>query len=156
LPRRGRAERRRIAPEPVYQSELAARMINKIMRDGKKALAQNIFYRAMDRVKERTGRDPLEVFEQAVRNVMPVLEVRPRRVGGANYQVPIEVRPHRRISLALRWLVQYAGERSERTAVERLANEIMDAANNTGGAVRRKEEVHRMAEANKAFAHYRW
>ena len=156
MPRRGRAERRRIAPEPVYQSELAARMINKIMRDGKKALAQNIFYRAMDRVKERTGRDPLEVFEQAVRNVMPVLEVRPRRVGGANYQVPIEVRPHRRISLALRWLVQYAGERSERTAVERLANEIMDAANNTGGAVRRKEEVHRMAEANKAFAHYRW
>src|SRR5690606_35834995 len=149
-------ERRRIAPEPVYQSELAARMINKIMRDGKKALAQNIFYRAMDRVKERTGRDPLEVFEQAVRNVMPVLEVRPRRVGGANYQVPIEVRPHRRISLALRWLVQHAGERSERTAVERLANEIMDAANNTGGAVRRKEEVHRMAEANKAFAHYRW
>src|SRR5690606_21685220 len=140
---RGRAERRRIAPEPVYHSELAARMIHKIMRDGKKALAQRIFYGAMDRIRERTGRDPLEVFEQAVRNTMPVLEVRPRRVGGATYQVPIEVRPHRRVSLALRWLVQYADERNERTAVERLANELMDAANNTGGAVRRKEEVHR-------------
>ena len=131
-------------------------MINKIMRDGKKALAQRIFYSAMERVKERTGRDPMEVFEQAVRNTMPVLEVRPRRVGGATYQVPIEVRPHRRVSLALRWLVQYANERNERTMVERLANELIDAANNTGGAVRRKEEIHRMAEANKAFAHYRW
>jgi len=131
-------------------------MINKIMRDGKKALAQRIFYQAMDRVRERTGREPMEVLEQAVRNAMPVLEVRPRRVGGATYQVPMEVRPHRRVSLALRWLVQYANERNERTAVERLANEIMDAANNGGGAVRRKEEVHRMAEANRAFAHYRW
>ena len=131
-------------------------MINKIMRDGKKALAQRIFYAAMDRVRQRTGRDPMEVFQEAVRNAMPVLEVRPRRVGGATYQVPMEVRPHRRTSLALRWLVQYANERNERTMVERLANELIDAANNTGGAVRRKEELHRIAESNRAFAHYRW
>lgn len=154
--RRGRVERRKIDPDPRFQSELAARAINNIMRDGKKALAQRLFYQAMDLVQERTGRDPMEVFQEAIRNVMPVLEVRPRRVGGATYQVPIEVRPHRRTSLALRWLVQYANERSERTAVERLANEIIDAANNTGGAVRRKEEVHRIAESNRAFAHYRW
>lgn len=156
MPRRGRAERRRIAPDPFYQSELAARVINKIMRDGKKALAQRAFYASLEQVRERTGRDPMEVFEQAVRNVMPVLEVRPRRVGGATYQVPVEVRPNRRVSLALRWLVQYANERNERTLIDRLAGELLDASNNAGGAVRRKEEVHRMAEANKAFAHYRW
>ena len=154
--RRGRVVRRKIDPDPVYQSELASRMINKIMRDGKKALAQRIFYRAMERVRERTGRDPMQVFQEAVRNTMPVLEVRPRRVGGATYQVPIEVRPHRRVSLALRWLVQYAYQINERTMVERLANELIDAANNTGGAVRRKEELHRIAESNRAFAHYRW
>lgn len=149
-------ERRRIEPDPVYQSELVARLINKVMKDGKKGLAQRIVYGAFDRVRQRTGRPPLEVFEQAVKNAMPVLETRPRRVGGATYQVPIEVPPHRRVSLALRWLVQYARERSERVMVERLANEIMEAANNTGGAVRKKEELHRMAEANRAFAHYRW
>lgn len=154
--RRGRVERRQYEPDPVYNSDLVTRIINNIMRDGKKALAQKIFYSAMDLVRERTGRDPMEVFQEAVRNVMPVLEVRPRRVGGATYQVPIEVRPHRRISLALRWLVQYANERNERTAIERLANEIIDAANNVGGAVRRKEELHRIAESNRAFAHYRW
>lgn len=154
--RRGRVERRKIDPDPKYQSELAARVINNIMRDGHKARAQRIFYQAMEKVQERTGRDPMEVFQEAVRNIMPVLEVRPRRVGGATYQVPIEVRPHRRTSLALRWLVQYANQRSERTAVDRIANEIIDAANNTGGAVRRKEELHRIAESNRAFAHYRW
>lgn len=149
-------ERRRIEPDPLYQSELVARLINKVMKDGKKGLAQRIVYGAFERVQQRTGRSPLEVFEQAVKNVMPVLETRPRRVGGATYQVPIEVPPHRRVSLALRWLVEFARERSERVMVERLANEIMDAANNSGGAVRKKEEMHRMAEANRAFAHYRW
>lgn len=154
--RRGRVERHEIPLDPRYGSELAMRMINRLMRDGKKSLAERIFYSAMDLVAERTKQDPMEIFEAAVRNVMPVLEVRPRRVGGANYQVPIEVRPHRRVSLAIRWLVQAAQQRNERTMVERLANELMDAANETGGAVRRKEEVHRMAEANRAFAHYRW
>ena len=148
--------RRAIEPDPLYQSELVARLINKVMKDGKKSLAQRIVYQAFERVRQRTGRNPLEVFEQAVKNVMPVLETRPRRVGGATYQVPIEVPPHRRISLALRWIVEHARERPERIMIERLANEIIDAANNTGGAVRKKEEVHRIAEANRAFAHYRW
>lgn len=156
MPRRGRVERRRIEPDPLFGSELVARLINKVMKDGKKGLAQRIVYGAFERIRQRTGRNPLEVFEQAVKNAMPVLEVRPRRVGGATYQVPIEVPPHRRTSLALRWLVQFARERNERVMVERLANEILDAANNAGGAVKKKEEVHRMAEANRAFAHYRW
>jgi len=156
VPRRGPVPRRAIEPDPLYQSELVARLINKVMKDGKKSLAQRIVYQAFERVRQRTGRNPLEVFEQAVKNVMPVLETRPRRVGGATYQVPIEVPPHRRISLALRWIVEHARERPERIMIERLANEIIDAANNTGGAVRKKEEVHRIAEANRAFAHYRW
>ncbi|BDG62216.1 30S ribosomal protein S7 [Caldinitratiruptor microaerophilus] len=156
MPRRGPAPRRKIAPDPIYNSELVARLINKVMWDGKKSLAQRIVYSAFDRVAEKTGKSPLEVFEAAVKNAMPLLEVRPRRVGGATYQVPIEVRPERRTSLALRWLVQYARDRSERTMIERLANELMDAANGTGGAVKRREEVHKMAEANRPFAHYRW
>ena len=156
MPRRGRVPRRPIDPDPVYGSERVARLINKVMWDGKKSLAQRIVYKAFERVAEKTGKDPLEVFEQAVRNVMPTLEVRPRRVGGATYQVPLEVRPERRLSLALRWIVEHARERHERTMIERLANELIDASNNTGGAVRKKEEVHRMAEANRAFAHYRW
>jgi len=132
-------------------------MINKIMRDGKRSLAERIFYRALEIVRERSGRDPIEVLEQALKNVSPLLEVRPRRVGGATYQVPIEVRPERRVSLGLRWLVQYARLRSgERRMEEKLAAEILDAANNQGGAVKKREETHRMAEANRAFAHYRW
>lgn len=154
--RRGRVKHHETQLDPRYGNELAARMINLLMRDGKKSVAENIFYGAMDLVAAKGKQEPIEVFESAVRNVMPVLEVRPRRVGGANYQVPMEVRPHRRVSLAIRWLVQFAGQRSERTMIERIGNELLDAANETGGAVRRKEEVHRMAEANRAFAHYRW
>jgi len=156
MARRGRAPRRVIPPDPVYGSELAARLINRVMKDGKKSLAQRIVYGAFARIEERLRRDPREVLEMAVRNAMPLLEVRPRRVGGATYQVPMEVRPERRLSIALRWIVQAARERPERTMVERLAGELMDAANNAGGAVRRREETHRMAEANRAFAHYRW
>ncbi|MGB9868118.1 MAG: 30S ribosomal protein S7 [Bacillota bacterium] len=156
MPRRGRAPIRKVDPDPIYGSILAAKFINKIMWDGKKSLAQSIFYQAMDIVREKTGKDPLEVLDKAVKNVAPMLEVRPRRVGGATYQVPMEVRPERRNSLAIRWIVEYARQRSERGMVARLAAEIMDAANNTGGAVKKKEDTHRMAEANKAFAHYRW
>lgn len=156
MPRRGRAPVRKIDPDPIYGSVLAAKFINKIMWDGKKSLAQSIFYKAMDLVREKTGKDPLEVLDKAVKNVAPLLEVRPRRVGGATYQVPMEVRPERRTSLAIRWIVEYARQRSERGMVYKLAAEIMDAANNTGGAVKKKEDTHKMAEANKAFAHYRW
>jgi len=140
----------------VYNNKLVARLINKVMVDGKKGIAERIVYKAFDIIRERTGKDPMEVFEAALRNVMPVLEVKARRVGGSNYQVPVEVRPERRISLGLRWLVQYARLRSEKGMEYRLAAELMDAANNTGGAVRKREDTHRMAEANKAFAHYRW
>ncbi len=156
MPRRGRVPRRQILPDPVYNSTLVAKIVNKIMLDGKKGLAQRIFYGAMDRIKAKTGKDPMEVLDAAVKNVMPILEVRPRRVGGATYQVPVEVRPERRTALAIRWIVNFARERGEKTMEERLANELMDAANNTGGAVRKREETHRMAEANRAFAHYRW
>ncbi len=156
MPRRDRASRREILPDPVYNNELAARMINKIMLNGNKGLAQRLLYDALELVQEKTGREPVEVLEAAVRNATPLLEVRPRRVGGATYQVPMEVRPERRLSMALRWLVNSARDRNERTMVERLANEIMEAANNSGAAVRKKEDVHRMAEANRAFAHYRW
>ncbi|EJY56851.1 30S ribosomal protein S7 [Alicyclobacillus hesperidum URH17-3-68] len=131
-------------------------MINKVMLDGKKGVSQRIVYGAFDLIRERSGKDPMEVFETAMRNVMPVLEVKARRVGGSNYQVPVEVRNDRRITLGLRWLVNYARMRSEKTMEEKLANELLDAANNTGGAVRKREDTHRMAEANKAFAHYRW
>lgn len=156
MPRRGNAERRQIEPDPIYGNEMVARFVNKLMKDGNKGLAQRIFYAAMDQMAEKTDRDPLATFEQAVKNAMPVLEVRPRRVGGSTYQVPMEVRPRRRTSLALRWLVEATRARHERTAVERLVGEITDAAGGAGGAVRRREEIHRMAEANRAFAHYRW
>lgn len=156
MPRRGKAGRRRIVPDPVFNSEMAGRIINKVMLDGKKGLAQGIFYDAMNRIGETARRDPMEVLDSAMKNVTPMLEVRPRRVGGATYQVPMEVRPERRVSMAVRWLVQAARGRNERTMVERLASELLDAANNTGATVRRREELHKMAEANRAFAHYRW
>ncbi|OUM99085.1 MAG: 30S ribosomal protein S7 [Paenibacillaceae bacterium ZCTH02-B3] len=156
MPRKGPVPRRDVLPDPIYNSKLVTRLINRIMYDGKKGVAQRILYEAFDIVRERTGKDPLEVLEAALKNVMPVLEVRARRVGGANYQVPVEVRPERRTSLGLRWLVNYARLRSERTMQERLAAEIIDAANNTGGAVKKREDTHKMAEANRAFAHYRW
>lgn len=156
MPRRGRVERREVAPDPVFQSQLAARVINKVMWDGKKSLAQKIFYSAMEEVRKKSGKDPMEVLEKAIRNCSPMLEVRPRRVGGATYQVPMEVRPERRVSLGVRWLVEYARQRPERGMVQKLAAEILDAYAGAGGAVKKKEETHRMAEANKAFAHYRW
>ena len=156
MPRKGPVAKRDVIPDPIYNSKLVSRLINRLMVDGKRGKASTILYNAFDLIKEETGNDPMEVFEQAIKNLMPVLEVRSRRVGGSNYQVPIEVRPERRTTLALRWLVNYARLRGENTMVERLAHEIMDAANNTGAAVRRREEVHQMAEANKAFAHYRW
>jgi small subunit ribosomal protein S7 len=148
--------KRDVLPDPIYNSKVVTKLINKIMLDGKKGVAQKICYGAFDIIKEKTGKDPLEVFEQAMNNVMPVLEVKARRVGGATYQVPIEVRPDRRQALGLRWLVNYARERGEKTMKERLANEIMDAANGLGGAFKKKEDTHKMAEANRAFAHYRW
>ncbi|NPV71769.1 MAG: 30S ribosomal protein S7 [Firmicutes bacterium] len=156
MPRRGIVSKREILPDPVYSNVTAARFMNKIMWDGKKSLAQRIFYGAMDMIAKKTGKNPIEVFEQAVKNAMPAVEVRPRRVGGATYQVPMEVRPDRRLSLAFRWLIQYSRDRSERTMQERLANELMDAANNTGSTIKKKEDTHKMADANKAFAHYRW
>lgn len=156
MPRRGRAPARQWLPDPVYNSVLVTRLINKVMYDGKKSLARKLVYKALEIVRQKSGKDPLEVLDQAVKNVTPLLEVRPRRVGGATYQVPVEVRAERRISLVLRWLVEFARERSERGFEARLAGEILDAAANQGNAVRRKEEMHKMAEANRAFAHYRW
>ncbi len=156
MPRRGTVVARDIIPDPVYQSPLVSKFINKVMQSGKKNLAERIVYGAFDIVSEKTGKDALEVFETAVKNATPLLEVRPRRVGGATYQVPMEVRPSRRTSLAVRWLVLYSRQRGERSMQERLASELMDAAQNAGGAVKKRDETHRMAEANKAFAHYRW
>lgn len=156
MPRKGPVAKRDVLPDPIYNSKLVTRLVNKIMIDGKRGKAQTILYSAFDIIRERTGKDPMEVFEQALKNIMPVLEVRARRVGGANYQVPVEVRPERRTTLGLRWLVNYARLRGEKTMEERLANEIMDAANNTGASVKKREDTHKMAEANKAFAHYRW
>ena len=156
MPRRGNVPKREILPDPMYNSVLVSKLVNSIMLDGKKGVAQKVVYGAFDIIKEKTGKEPIEVFHTAMENVMPSLEVKSRRVGGATYQVPMEVRPARRQTLGLRWLTQYSRNRSERTMKERLAGELMDAANNTGNAVRRKEEMHRMAEANKAFAHYRW
>ena len=156
MPRRGNVPHREVLPDPVYNSKLVSKLVNSIMLDGKKGVAQKIVYDAFDIVKEKTGKDPLEVYEQAMENIMPLLEVKARRVGGSNYQVPMEVRPARRQTLGLRWLTAYARSRSERTMKERLANEILDAVNNQGGAVKKKEDTHKMAEANKAFAHYRW
>ncbi len=156
MPRKGPVTRRDVLPDPVYNSKLVTRLINRMMVDGKRGVSQTILYDAFNLIQQRTGREPMEVFEEALKNIMPVLEVRARRVGGSNYQVPVEVRPERRSTLGLRWLVQYSRSRGEKTMQERLAGEIMDAANNTGGAVKRREDMHKMAEANKAFAHYRW
>ncbi len=156
MPRRGQIAKRDVLPDPLYNSKLVTRLINSIMLDGKKGVAQKIVYDAFDIIKEKTGREPLEVFEGSMENVMPVLEVKARRVGGATYQVPIDVRPERRQTLGLRWLTTYSRNRSERTMKERLANEIMDAANSTGSSYKKREDTHKMAEANKAFAHFRW
>jgi small subunit ribosomal protein S7 len=156
VPRKGHIPKRDVLPDPIYNDKVVTKLINKIMLDGKKGIAQRICYEAFDIIREKTGKDPLEVFEQAMNNVMPVLEVKARRVGGATYQVPIEVRPDRRQALGLRWLVNYARERGEKTMKERLAGEILDAANGVGGAFKKKEDTHKMAEANRAFAHYRW
>ncbi|MCB9127191.1 MAG: 30S ribosomal protein S7 [Ardenticatenales bacterium] len=156
MPRRGQAPKRKIEPDPRYGNETLARFINKMMVDGKKSLAQRIVYDALDSAAERLNVGPEEVFEQALRNVTPLMEVRPRRVGGSTYQVPMEIRADRRRSLGLRWLVTATRNRSGRSTTEKLANELMDAFNNSGAAVRRKEEVHRMAEANKAYSHFRW
>ena len=156
MPRRGNVPKREILPDPMYNSVLVTKLVNSIMLDGKKGVAQKVVYGAFDIIKEKTGNDPLDVFTQAMENIMPVLETKTRRVGGANYQVPMEVRPARRQTLGLRWLTAYSRARGERTMAERLAGELMDAANNTGAAVKKREDTHKMAEANKAFAHFRW
>ena len=156
MPRRGNVPKREILPDPVYGSVLVTRLINSVMLDGKKGVAQKVVYGAFDQIKEKTEKDPIEVFNQAMENIMPSLEVKARRVGGATYQVPIEVRPARRQTLGLRWLTAYARNRGEKTMKERLAGEILDALNNTGGACKKREDTHKMAEANKAFAHFRW
>ena len=156
MPRKGPVTKRDVLPDPVYGSKLLTRFINKIMLDGKKGVAERIVYDAFDLVRAKTGKDPLEVFDAAMQNVMSLLEVRARRVGGANYQVPVEVRADRKTTLGIRWLVNYSRLRGERTMYERVAGEIMDASNGTGAAVKKREDTHKMAEANKAFAHYRW
>ena len=156
MPRRGNTPKRSVLADPIYGSKTVTKFINKIMLQGKRSTAENIFYGAMEKVQEKTSKDPSEVFDQAIKNVMPVLEVKARRVGGATYQVPAEVRPERKMALAIRWLVNYSRARNEKTMVERLAGEIMDAANGTGASVKKREDTHKMAEANRAFAHYRW
>ncbi len=154
--RKYRAEKRKVDPDPIYEEVLVNRLINKVMLDGKKALAERIVYQAFDIIEEKVGENPLTVYKEGLDNVLPALEVKSRRVGGSNYQVPVEVDENRKMSLALRWLIQSARNRGERDMKNRLANELIDAYNNTGGAVNKKEEVHRVAEANRAFAHYRW
>lgn len=156
MPRKGFIAKREVLADPIYNSVVVTKLINNIMLDGKKGVAQKIVYDAFDIIKEKTGREPLEVFEEALDAIMPVLEVKARRVGGATYQVPMEVRPERRQTLGLRWLTRYSRERSEKTMKERLANELLDALNGTGGSVKKREDTHKMAEANRAFAHYRW
>ncbi len=156
MPRKGWVSRREVPPDSVYGSDLVQKFISSMMWDGKRSTAQHIFYSAMDQIAKKTNDDALKVFKKAVENVKPMLEVKTRRVGGANYQVPVEVNPFRRQSLAIRWLIQYARTRGGKTMIDKLADELMDAANNRGGAMKKKEDVHRMAEANKAFAHYRW
>ncbi len=156
MPRRGNVPKREILPDPVYNSVLVTKLINSIMLDGKKGVAQKVVYGAFDIIKSKTDKNPLEVFGQAMENIMPTLEVKARRVGGATYQVPIEVKPNRRQTLGLRWLTNYSRARGEKTMRERLAGEIMDAANNLGSSVKKREDTHKMAESNKAFAHYRW
>ena len=156
MPRRGFIPKREVLPDPVYGTTVVTKLINQVMYDGKRGVAQAVCYDAFEIIQEKTGKEPVEVFEEAMNNVMPLLEVKARRIGGANYQVPIEVRPERRQTLALRWLTVYSRARGEKTMEERLANEILDAANNTGASVKKKEDMHKMAEANKAFAHYRF
>lgn len=156
MPRKGHVPKRDVVADPIYNSKLVTRLINRIMIDGKKGLAQSILYNAFAIIEEKSGRQPMEVFEEALENVLPLLEIKARRVGGSNIQVPVEVSEERRLALGLRWIVQYARLRNEKTMEERLANEIIDAANGTGNAVRKRDDVHKMAEANKAFAHYRW
>ena len=156
MPRKGSVPKRDVLPDPVYNSKTVSKFINKVMLSGKKSVAQRVVYDAFNIIKDKSGKDPIEVFETALKNVMPVLEVRARRVGGANYQVPVEVRPDRRMTLGIRWLVNYARLRSEKTMDARLSGELLDAANNTGASIKKKEDTHKMAEANKAFAHYRW
>ena len=156
MPRKGHIAKRDVLPDPVYNNKVVAKLINNIMLDGKKGIAEKIVYGAFEQIQAKTGKDPIEVFEQAMNNIMPVLEVKARRIGGATYQVPIEVRPDRRQALALRWITTFSRTRGEKTQVERLAGELLDASNNTGASIKRKEDMHKMAEANKAFAHYRW
>ena len=156
MPRRGGVPKRDVLPDPIYGSKVVTKLVNQIMLDGKKGIAQSIVYDAFAKMEAKTGQPAIEVFNQAMNNVMPVLEVKARRVGGSNYQVPIEIRPERRQTLAIRWIVINARKRSEREMADKLANELLDAMNNTGGSVKKKEDTHRMAEANKAFAHYRW
>ena len=156
MPRKGHIQKRDVLADPVYKNKVVTKLVNNIMLDGKKGVAQKIVYGAFDEVAEKSGKDAIEVFEEAMNNIMPQLEVKARRIGGATYQVPIEVRPDRRQALALRWLTLYSRKRSEKTMKERLANEILDASNNTGASVKKKEDMHKMAEANKAFSHYRW
>lgn len=156
MPRRGKIAKRDVLEDPIYNSKLVTRLINNVMVDGKKGVAQKIVYGAFDIIREKTGKEPLEVFEQAMENVMPQLEVKARRVGGATYQVPMEVRPERRQTLGLRWMTNYSRLRSEKTMKERLAGEILDAVNGAGGAAKKRDDTHKMAEANRAFAHYRW
>ncbi|UJF16216.1 30S ribosomal protein S7 [Jeotgalibaca sp. MA1X17-3] len=156
MPRKGAVAKREVMPDPIYNSKLVTRLINRLMVDGKRGKAATILYNAFDIIKDTSGNEPIEVFEQAMKNIMPVLEVKARRVGGSNYQVPVEVRPERRTALALRWLVNYARLRGEDTMEERLAKELMDAANNSGASVKKREDIHKMADANRAFAHYRW
>ena len=156
MSRKGRVAKRDVLPDPVYNSKTISKLINNIMLDGKKGVAQNILYEAFKKVEEKTGKPAMEVFDQAINNIMPVLELKVRRIGGANYQVPVEVSSERRMTLGLRWLVNYSRLRNEKTMVDRLANEIIDASNGTGASVKKKEDTHKMAEANKAFAHFRW
>lgn len=156
MSRKGRIAKRDVLPDPIYNSKTITKLINNIMLDGKKGVAQNILYEAFKKVEEKTGKPAMEVFDAAINNIMPVLELKVRRVGGANYQVPVEVTPERRMTLGLRWLINYSRLRNENTMVDRLANEIIDASNGTGAAVKKKEDTHKMAEANKAFAHFRW
>ena len=156
MPRKGYIAKREVLPDPIYNSKIVTKLVNNIMLDGKKTVAQKIVYEAFDIVKQKENKDALEVFEVAMKNIMPVLEVKARRVGGATYQVPIEIRPERRQTLALRWLVSYSRNRHEKTMAQKLAGEIIDAINNTGGAFKKKEDMHKMAEANKAFSHYKW
>ena len=156
MPRKGHIQKRAVMEDPIYKDKVVSKLINQLMYDGKKGVAQTIVYDAFDIIKEKTGEEPIEVFTKAMNNIMPVLEVKARRVGGATYQVPLEVRPERRQTLGLRWLVTYSRKRGEKTMREKLAKELMDAANNVGSSVKKREDTHKMAEANKAFAHFRW